>query len=170
MPIFCVKSVKIYTGEKKFTRIYSWHSWQISGMARLCQVARVEPRPSHTPAAGHSSVSCKLRGGHSRLGNILLAAVHSVWCIVCSVYCVLRIHRILPLPLRWRQQSCIESLVPLSPGQFSFRWSPTSLSTFELWSMCIEAEPLRFWTILSLLGLREYFRDGKMRYLFLCIQ
>ena len=32
MPIFRVKSVKIYTGPKKFTRIYSWRSWQISGM------------------------------------------------------------------------------------------------------------------------------------------
>ena len=32
MPIFRVKSVKIYTSQKKFTRIYSWRSWQISGM------------------------------------------------------------------------------------------------------------------------------------------
>ena len=24
MPIFCVKSVKIYTGQKTFTRIYPW--------------------------------------------------------------------------------------------------------------------------------------------------
>ena len=32
MPIFRVKSVKIYTGQKKFTRIYSWRSWQIWGM------------------------------------------------------------------------------------------------------------------------------------------
>merc|ERR1719350_2437524 len=24
LPIFCIKSVKIYTGQKKFTRIYSW--------------------------------------------------------------------------------------------------------------------------------------------------
>ena len=32
MPIFCVKSVKIYTGQKKFTWIYPWDPWQISGM------------------------------------------------------------------------------------------------------------------------------------------
>ena len=32
MPIVCVKSVKIYTGQKKFTRTCSWGSWQISGM------------------------------------------------------------------------------------------------------------------------------------------
>ena len=32
MPIFRVKSVKIYIGQKKFTRIYSWDPWQISGM------------------------------------------------------------------------------------------------------------------------------------------
>ena len=32
MPIFCVESVKIYTGQKRFTRIYLWDPWQISGM------------------------------------------------------------------------------------------------------------------------------------------
>ena len=32
LPIFRVKSVKIYTGPKKFTRTCSWGSWQISGM------------------------------------------------------------------------------------------------------------------------------------------
>ena len=32
MPIFRVKSVKLYTGQKKFTRTCSWGSWQISGM------------------------------------------------------------------------------------------------------------------------------------------
>ena len=32
MPIFRVKSVKIYTGQKKLTRIYPWDPWQISGM------------------------------------------------------------------------------------------------------------------------------------------
>ena len=34
MPIFRVKSVKIYTGQKNFTQVYSWLSWQISGMSR----------------------------------------------------------------------------------------------------------------------------------------
>ena len=32
MPIFCDKSVKIYTGQKEFTRIYPWDPWQIWGM------------------------------------------------------------------------------------------------------------------------------------------
>ena len=32
LPIFRVKSVKIYTGQKKFTQIYSWRLWQIWGM------------------------------------------------------------------------------------------------------------------------------------------
>ena len=32
MPIFRVKSVKIYTGQKKFTRVYPWNPWQIRGM------------------------------------------------------------------------------------------------------------------------------------------
>ena len=32
LPIFCVKSVKIYTGQKKFTRTCPWRPWQISGM------------------------------------------------------------------------------------------------------------------------------------------
>ena len=34
LPIFRVKSVKIYTGQKKFTREFSWLSWQISGMMK----------------------------------------------------------------------------------------------------------------------------------------
>ena len=32
LPIFRVKSVKIYTGQKKITRIYAWDPWQIWGM------------------------------------------------------------------------------------------------------------------------------------------
>ena len=32
LPIFRVKSVKIYTGQKKFTWEFSWLSWQIWGM------------------------------------------------------------------------------------------------------------------------------------------
>ena len=32
LPNFRVKSEKIYTGQKQFTRIYSWGSWQIWGM------------------------------------------------------------------------------------------------------------------------------------------
>ena len=32
MPIFRVKSVKIYTGQKKFTRTCPWRPWQIWGM------------------------------------------------------------------------------------------------------------------------------------------
>ena len=36
LPIFSVKSVKIYTGQKKFTRACSWRSWQISGMIPPC--------------------------------------------------------------------------------------------------------------------------------------
>ena len=32
LAIFHVKSVKIYTGQKKFTRIHPWDPWQISGM------------------------------------------------------------------------------------------------------------------------------------------
>ena len=35
MPIFRVKSVKIYTGQKKFTREYPWDPWQIWGMRRI---------------------------------------------------------------------------------------------------------------------------------------
>ena len=36
MPIFRVKSVKIYTGQKKFTRTCPWRPWQIWGMRVLC--------------------------------------------------------------------------------------------------------------------------------------
>ena len=34
MPIFRVKSVKIYTSQKKFTRVYPWLPWQIWGMTK----------------------------------------------------------------------------------------------------------------------------------------
>ena len=34
MPIFRIKSVKVYTGQKKFTRIYPWDPWQIWGMQK----------------------------------------------------------------------------------------------------------------------------------------
>ena len=45
MPIFRVKSVKIYTGQKKFTRICSWGSWQISGMISMFSMcAELTPR------------------------------------------------------------------------------------------------------------------------------
>ena len=36
MPIFRVKSVKIYTSQKKFTRVYPWLPWQIWGMVHRC--------------------------------------------------------------------------------------------------------------------------------------
>ena len=38
MPIFRVKSVNIYTSQKKFTRACSWRSWQISGMSWLFRI------------------------------------------------------------------------------------------------------------------------------------
>ena len=41
MPIFRVKSVKIYTGQKKFTRIYPWDPWQIWGMYRSTTLERI---------------------------------------------------------------------------------------------------------------------------------
>ena len=41
MPIFGVKSVKIYIGQKKFTRVYPWDPWQIWGMYQFvsCQAS-----------------------------------------------------------------------------------------------------------------------------------
>ena len=41
MPIFRVKSVKIYTGQKKFTRTCLWRPWQISGMVLPCFTAKL---------------------------------------------------------------------------------------------------------------------------------
>ena len=39
MPIFCVKSVKIYTSQKKITRTPSARPWQIWGMLDHCEIA-----------------------------------------------------------------------------------------------------------------------------------
>ena len=41
MPIFRVKSVKIYTGQKKFTRVYPWLPWQIWGMVVMVVIFMV---------------------------------------------------------------------------------------------------------------------------------
>ena len=44
MPIFCIKSVKIYTGPKKFTRVYPWLPWQIWGMCWMGIICRSSPK------------------------------------------------------------------------------------------------------------------------------
>ena len=49
MPIFCVKSIKIYTGQKKFTRVYPWDLWQIWGMCWY---------PIHIWIYWNKSISC----------------------------------------------------------------------------------------------------------------
>ena len=41
LPIFRVKSVKIYTGQKKFTWEFSWLSWQIWGMFPSCTAPEI---------------------------------------------------------------------------------------------------------------------------------
>ena len=46
MPIFRVKSVKIYTGQKKFTRVYPWDPWQIWGMTIAFQSMCVNAKSS----------------------------------------------------------------------------------------------------------------------------
>ena len=53
MPIFRVKSVKIYTGQKKFTRTCSWGSWQISGMLLFKIIIR--PLEQSTTSGLHKS-------------------------------------------------------------------------------------------------------------------
>ena len=59
MPIFRVKSVKIYTGQKKFTRIYPWDPWQISGM--VCSTGCILQRVT---LAATSAVSPLIRAPH----------------------------------------------------------------------------------------------------------
>ena len=55
MPIFRVKSVKIYTGQKKFTRTSSVRPRQIWGMT-ICIVFRVYPdNPNHHYASCHQT-------------------------------------------------------------------------------------------------------------------
>ena len=50
MPIFRIKSVKIYTGQKKFTRVYPWDPWQIRGMVYMRRrdiLIRIPPSYRH---------------------------------------------------------------------------------------------------------------------------
>ena len=44
MSIFRFKSAKIYTGQKKFTQVYSWLSWQIWGMNSMSGDCRMHPQ------------------------------------------------------------------------------------------------------------------------------
>ena len=46
LPIFRVKSVKIYTGQKKFTRTCPWRPWQIWGMVKASSAKIVAHRGS----------------------------------------------------------------------------------------------------------------------------
>ena len=48
MPIFRIKSVNIYTGQKKFTRIYPWDPWQISGMSQCKWFTQGQERQEHS--------------------------------------------------------------------------------------------------------------------------
>ena len=41
-PIFRVKSVKIYTSQKNFTRVYPWRPWQILGMSTIKSTSTVK--------------------------------------------------------------------------------------------------------------------------------
>ena len=54
MPIFRVKSAKIYTGQKKFTRAPLVGSWQISGM---CTQTYNTQKHTHTTAQGHAQTN-----------------------------------------------------------------------------------------------------------------
>ena len=54
LPIFCVKSIKIYTGQKNFTWIHLWRSWQISGMNKT-HFVHFSPEPLITYTHTHTS-------------------------------------------------------------------------------------------------------------------
>ena len=53
MPIFHVKSVKIYTDPKKFTREFSWRLWQIWGMVIPATAARSKALAVRTVNTSH---------------------------------------------------------------------------------------------------------------------
>ena len=78
MPIFCVNSVKINTGQKKFTRIYPWDPWQISGMNKHNKDKPAADILLHTPIShvqSHFGQPPILHGGwktlHCRISSIL---------------------------------------------------------------------------------------------------
>ena len=60
MPIFRVKSVKIYTGQKKFTRVYPWDPWQIWGMLRWGKKERCRKWEEDNPTDGLLGGPCIL--------------------------------------------------------------------------------------------------------------
>ena len=86
MPIFRVKSVKIYTGQKKFTRVYPWRPWQISDMDfsskcvfsvkfSICESKKVAVQP-YSGDELCSAISWKRYGiwnWHHSMQNLMLA-------------------------------------------------------------------------------------------------
>ena len=72
LPIFRIKSVKIYTSQKKFTRIYLWDPWQIWGMGQSgCWSSSTIPREAKL-SLFNLLISFKKLGGRRICKNILL--------------------------------------------------------------------------------------------------
>ena len=100
MPIFCVKSVKIYTGPKKFTRIYSWGSWQIWGMdPDTCQL-------------GNPTSDCMSEWVTEwfHLFWVVDAVVVIYWWYFCWYYCCCDLLMLLILLLLWPVHLCEDLL------------------------------------------------------------
>ena len=92
MPIFRVKSVKIYTGQKKFTRIYPWDPWQIWGMTKRTAESASQDEETHdhhkcldlcvsqkSPSQVILVITSILQAAHRFFLNCTFV-VHCCWC------------------------------------------------------------------------------------------
>ena len=86
LPIFRVKSVKIYTGKKKFTRIYSWRSWQISGMDDTDFVRRTTLDRKRSTQIARSTTESKVKFIFTRYLNKLFITTESKVTFIFTRY------------------------------------------------------------------------------------
>ena len=127
MPIFRVKSVKIYTGQKKFTRIYSWRSWQIWGMCISYYVSQ-DSVMVMLNLLSNKRISWKvIKSNVTKEGEVenrcwqqlllVLAAARQKAAKTCS-------KALRPAPA-WTLTRCLSTLIPTFAMDLSVLWSGT---------------------------------------------
>ena len=117
MPIFRVKSVKIYTGQKKFTRASLVGSWQISGMIMI-----------------HKDIQW-----YTMIGKLILGLFASKVCFHVNLRFVEKFvanpTKSTPLQIRMRQKERQMTINFIFCQNDIFTFSPqTSMKSWKLWT------------------------------------
>ena len=151
MPIFRVKSVKNYTGQKKFTRELSWLSWQIWGMGKIWNW---ETNIDSTWFCGHGQ-SVHWIVGPSKGMKLFIFNVRHIckwWKISpSSLKNECQCGRSIPKVCTPSQsmQSYPKSLHFLHKAIFHVNWCKRFISTKEILLCLLYKYPQQWWTILT---------------------